>query len=144
MPEPKKTAIQWKMVALNLAGMVGDAAVLHLPGYLLLQLLNALLIAKEAVGEERAPALICLSAFLSVLLPSLFFLRRERHGRLPLCLGCAFLFMAAILIVALAFGEGLTVGRQILGLGGSAALGGILAAVAGGRQKSRRKTAKRR
>lgn len=136
MPESKKTAIQWKMVALNLAGMAGC--------YLLLQLLNALLIAREAVGEGRAPALICLSAFLSVLLPSLFFLRREQHGRLPLCLGCALLFMAAILLVALAFGEGLTVGRQILGLGGSAALGGVLAAVLGGKRKGRRRTARRR
>ena len=58
MPESKKSGIDWKMVALNVLGIVGC--------YLLFQLINALLIAKEAVGEGRAPVLICLSAFLSV------------------------------------------------------------------------------
>lgn len=135
MPESKKSGIEWKMVALNVLGTVGC--------YLLLQLLNALLIAREAVGEGRAPALICLSAFLSVLLSSLVFLRREQRGRLPLCLGCAFLFLAVVLLVALAFGKGLTVGSQILALGLSAAAGGLLAALLGGRRKGRR-TAKRR
>ena len=135
MPESRKNGIQWKMVALNVLGTVGC--------YLLLQLVNALLIAKEAVGEGRAPVLICISAFLSVLLSSLIFLRRERQGRLPLCLGCAFLFFAIVLLVALAFGEGLTAGGQIVTLGLSAALGGLLAALLGGRRKGRR-TAKRR
>ena len=45
-----------------------------------------------------------------------------------------------ILLVALAFGEGLTVGSQIFALGLSAALGGLLAALLGGRKKGRRST----
>ena len=45
MPESKKSGIDWKMVALNVLGIVGC--------YLLFQLINALLIAKEAVGEGR-------------------------------------------------------------------------------------------
>ena len=135
MPESKKSGIDWKMVALNVLGIVGC--------YLLFQLINALLIAKEAVGEGRAPVLICLSAFLSVLLSSVVFLRREQHRRLPLCLGCAFLFLAVILLVALAFGEGLTVGSQIFALGLSAALGGLLAALLGGQKKGRRSTKRR-
>lgn len=130
MPESKKTGIEWRMVALNVLGTVGC--------YLLLQMLNALLIVKEAVGEGRAPTLICLSAFLSVFLSSMIFLRREQHDRLALCLGCALLFLAILLLTALAFGEGLTVGRQIFGLALSAALGGLLAAVLGGRRKGRR------
>lgn len=135
MPESKKNGIEWKMVALNVLGTVGC--------YLLMQLFNALLIAKEAVGEGNAATLICLSAFLSVFLSSMIFLRREQHSRLPLCVGCAFLFLAIILFVALAFGEGLTAWGQIFALGLSSALGGLLAALLGGRRKTRR-TVKRR
>ncbi len=135
MPESKKSGIEWKMVGLNVLGMVAC--------YLLLQMFNALLIAKEAVGEGRAPMLICFSAFLSVFLSSAIFLRRERQNRLPLCLGCAFLFLAAVLLVALAFGEGLTAGSRIFALGVSAVLGGLLAALLGGRRKGRRAARRR-
>ena len=135
MPESKKNGIEWRMVAYNVLGAVGC--------YLLMQLFNALLIAKEAVGEGRAPVLICLSAFLSVFLSSMVFLRRQRHGRLPLCLGCALLFLSVVLLTALAFGEGLTAWGQILTLGVSAVLGGLLAALLGGHHKSRRAARRR-
>jgi len=131
MQETKKVTIQWNMVALNVVGIVVC--------YLLLQLLNALLIARELVGEGRGPLLICLSAFLAVLLSSLIFLRREHTGRLPLCLGCAFLFLAVVLLTAMALGGEVTAGRPIILLALSVTAGGTLAALlGGGRRKNRR------
>ncbi len=129
--ELKKTAVRWKKVVWNILGILG--------GYLLLQLVNALLVTKELVGEEKGALLLCISAGVAALISSLLLLRGEQNGRLPLCLGSASGFVGILVLTALAFGEGLNIAGQVIGLLLSAAVGGLLAAVIGGGGKKKKR-----
>lgn len=111
--------------------------------YLVLQCFNALLIAKELVGEDRAVVLVWVSAGVSTLAGILVMGRNWRTKRLILGALCVLGFVAALLLCALAAGGEFSVmGGRLAGTAGASLAGGLLASVAVGPKKGR-KTRKR-
>ncbi len=130
--EGKKMVMGWKN---GVWSAIGALAV-----YFALQMLNALLVAKEAVGEGGAFLLLFLSAGIAVLTAAMIGLRGERHKRLFLCLGVAVGFTAVILLCALLTPGGVQEVGAMIGIAGAAVLGGLVAAVVGGGGKKKRRS----
>ena len=112
--------------------------------YLLLQLVNALLVSREAVGEGSAPLLVYLSAGLAVLLAVAVLGRRERKGRLVLGLGTAGIFTAAVCLSAFAGAERGGQLRHLPWILLASLAGGLVAACLGGRGKRKSRAGARR
>ena len=123
---PKKEAKQeiWKTA--------GCCALCALGVYTALQFLAAVLVAREAVGEAQAPALVLAAAGISAVVGVLVMGRACRTKRMLLGAGCG---LGLGLVVALGAVIGGTLpesGKQFAGIVAAAVGGGVLAAAAGG------------
>ena len=112
--------------------------------YLLLQLVNALLVSREVVGEGNAPLLVYAAAGIAVLLSVTLLGRREHSGRLALGLGTAGFFAAAVLLLSFAGAERGGQLRHLPWILLAALLGGLAAACLGGGNKRKKRAAARR
>ena len=129
--EGKKRRMQWKSCLWSLAGAV--------IGYGALQMLNALLISRAIVEVENAGVLICLSAGISVFVAALIGLRGEGRGRLAPCGAVAAGFAVIVLCGALTQERDPQALGNMAGILLAAILGGLAAAVAGGKRSRKRR-----
>ena len=113
-------------------------------GYAALQLINALLMSKEVVGEQGSLALVAVSAAIAVFIAVSIFGRHEKRRRLLLGLGTAGFLILVQILCTLAFGDLSLVLGVWPSLWIGALLGGAAGAVVGGSGKSRKRVPARR
>ncbi len=136
MPKKEKKQEPWKAVGCSILCALGV--------YLLMQFVNALLVAREVVGEGNAATLVWVSAGLSVLTGVLVMGRGCRTGRLLIGGGSALGFALVLLLASMAAGNSLAVtGRQLIGTAATALAGGVLAALMVRQKKGHRTRRKR-
>ena len=136
---PKKETKQglWKTVAYCVLCALGV--------YLLLQFLNAALVAREVVGEAQALMLVWATAGIAVFVGVLVMGRACRTGRMLLGAGSAAGLAAVVLLCTLASGGDFSgVGKQLAGTAAAAVVGGVLAALIATPGKGRKAARKRR
>ena len=134
--EGKKRRERWKACLWSLVGAV--------VGYGVLQMLNALLVSRAAVGEENAGVLVCLSAGIAVFAATMIGLRDEGQGRLVLCAAVVAGFAVIILCGVLTQEREAWAWGNVAGILLAALLGGLAAAVAGGKRPKRKRKLRRR
>ena len=107
--------------------------------YLIMQCLNALLVAREVVGEGSTAILIWASAGIATLAGVLLMGRGWRTRRLLLGGGCALGFLLILLMCALVSGGSLgAIGGQLAETAVASLAGGTLAALIAQPRKSRK------
>ena len=106
---------------------------------MIMQCLNALLVAREVVGEGSTAILIWASAGIATLAGVLLMGRGWRTRRLLLGGGCALGFLLILLLCALVSGGSLgAIGGQLAGTAVASLAGGTLAALIAQPRKSRK------
>jgi len=127
--EVKKTEGSWKKVLWSIGGTLGI--------YLLLQLFGAVLISGEKVSVEKTALLVGLFAGIAAFVSPVIFLRREKNGRLSLCVGAGLGFVAVVAAVGLAGSSWESVIGGVWTVLLPTLVGSALAAVLGGAGKKK-------
>lgn len=105
-------------------------AAIALIGYVGLQLLCALLIHCEIVGEGMLYLMVCVSAAVSSFLGCMYSVMREGEGHILSASVVACVFLSLTVVIGLLSGGSGTISSGWAGIGGAMAVGGLLAAAA--------------
>lgn len=131
-------------------GMVKNSVIggcVALAAYVVLQLLCALLIHKELLGEDVLYPMVCVAAAAASFLGCGYSVLTRQEGAILTVSAVTAVFLLLTLAVALLANRSVAVENGLVGVGLSMAAGGLLAALVGAnlpRQSRRTKTAPRR
>ena len=119
-------------------------AAVALVSYVVFQLLCALLIHCEIVGEGMIYPMVCVSAAVSSFLGCVYGVMRGGEGRILSASLVAAVFLVLTLLIGLLSCESSTISAGWAGIGGAMAVGGLLAAMVPSLVKRRGGTARGR
>ncbi len=137
MPKKENVRPVWKAAAWSALCTLGVD--------LTLQFLNALLVARETIGEAYAPVLVWGSAGVAALIGVWAMGRGCQSGRMLLSAGAvAGLVLVGLLGLLASGGEFPAAGRQLAGIGAASLTGGTLAALTAGPKRGKRRRRERR
>ena len=131
-------------------GMVKNSVIggcVALAAYVVLQLLCALLIHKELLGEDVLYPMVCVAAAVASFLGCGYSVLTRQEGAILTVSAVTAVFLLLTLAVALLANRSVAVENGLVGVGLSMAAGGLLAALVGAnlpRQNHRAKTAQHR
>lgn len=131
-------------------GMVKNSVVggcVALAVYVALQLLCALLIHREVLGEEALYPVVCVAAAIASFLGCGYSVLTRREGAILTVSAVTAVFLALTLAIALVANRSVAVEKGLVGIGLSMAAGGLLAALVGAnlpRRDRRPRTAQHR
>ena len=119
-------------------------AVIALISYVGLQLLCALLVHCEIVGEGMIYPMVCVSATISSFLGCVYGVLRGGEGRILSASVVAFVFLSLTIVIGLLSGESGVINSGWAGVGGAMAVGGLCAAAVPSLMSRREKKSKGR
>lgn len=126
-------------------------AVIALLCYVTLQLLCALMIHCETVGEGMIYPMVCVSAGVSSFLGCVYSVMRGGDGHILSASAVAVVFLTLTVVIGLLSCESGSIGNGLVGIGSAMAVGGLLSAAVpalvkrgGGKMKGRGRRNRRR